>query len=100
MDDMRKREFIQTGKVLKKMEWRGTGLTRDEGEEKEKYRVGKQQIEMGKVSNGMKWQRKVLWFGGIGNRIKTVNRLQLVLGPVPGPQTAGQLNSASCLSVL
>lgn len=35
------------------MEWRGTGLTRGEGKEKEKYRVGKEQIEMGKVSNGM-----------------------------------------------
>lgn len=55
---------------------------------------------MGKVSNGMNRQRKVLWFGGIGSRIKTANRLQLVLGPVPGPQTPGQLNSASCLSVL
>lgn len=40
-------------KSRRKMEWRGTWLTRGEGEEREKYRVGKQQIEMGKVSNGM-----------------------------------------------
>lgn len=40
-------------KSAKKMEWRGTWLTRGEGEGKEKYGGGEQQIEMGKVSNGM-----------------------------------------------
>ena len=45
-------------------------------------------------------KRKVLWFWGMGGGMQTVNRLQLVPGRVPGPQTPGQLNSASCLSVL
>lgn len=41
----------------------------------------------------------VLGHGG-EEGMQTVNRLQLVLGRVPGPQTPSQLNSASCLSVL
>jgi len=45
-------------------------------------------------------ERKGLWFWGIEGRMQTVNRLLLVLGQVPGPPPARQLNSASCLSVL
>lgn len=35
------------------MEREGSGLTRGEGKKKKRNIVGKQQIEMGKVSNGM-----------------------------------------------
>lgn len=44
-----------TRKMERKGDWGGQGGRW--GEEEEKYREGKQQIEMGKVSNGMKRQK-------------------------------------------
>lgn len=61
---------VSTNRGRGRERWNGRGTGGQGGrwgEEEEKYRVGKQQIEMGKVSNGMKRQREVLWFGGTGS---------------------------------